>query len=485
MEWVATGEDVLAPSLGLGSFTRDENDTVQEADLLYRPWLGVPRRNEPVAMFFRDRVISDLVGFQYSGTPADEAAADFMGRLQAIKDRLAAEGATGPHVVSVILDGENAWENYPNDGIDFLRALYGALNEADWVRTVTPSQYLEAFGDRVEALDEVWPGAWFSSNYATWIGEPEEATAWDYLWEVRDDLSRFERSGDVNPEALAAAYEKMLFAEGSDWFWWYGADQSSGNDDYFDTAFRELLGQVYDALGQERPAFVSVPIIPETPVLPDQGRRRGAPRGDHRRAVPRDEWATAAAYLDEENGPAIYFGLTPDGLHLRLDWTGDCRPSDRFRPLPRGARGAPTPGPPLWAGRCSASGPPTCSAGSGGPRPAPPAVALPRLGERRGCLRRHPARRRQRCLRMLEFTIPLAEPRRPGSRRPDPLPGGPLGRLRRNRASPRPRPPAPPRCPTSPTWRCSSRWPIPTATTTGPGPTPTPATRCSPPGPTT
>ncbi|MBN2113491.1 MAG: glycoside hydrolase, partial [Acidimicrobiia bacterium] len=322
VQWIATGEDVLAPSLGLGSFTRDQNDTVQEADLLYRPWLGVPRRNEPVAMFFRDRLISDLVGFQYSGTPAEQAAADFMNRLQSIKDRLAAEGAAGPHVVSVILDGENAWENYPNDGIDFLRALYGALNDADWVRTVTPSQYLEAFGDRTEALDEVWPGAWFSSNYATWIGEPEEATAWDYLWEVRDDLHRFERSGDINPEALAAAYEKMLFAEGSDWFWWYGNDQSSGNDDYFDTAFRELLGQVYDAMGQDRPAFVSVPIIPETPALPTRGA------GEEPLAVtidgqfPEDEWADAAAYLGED-GSAIYFGITPDGLHFRFDWAGE------------------------------------------------------------------------------------------------------------------------------------------------------------------
>jgi alpha-amylase/alpha-mannosidase (GH57 family) len=320
VQWVATGEDVLAPSLGLGSFSRDENDVVQEADLLYRPWLGVPKRNAPVAIFFRDRLISDLVGFQYSGTPADQAADDLMGRLQAIKDRLAAEGATGPHVVSVILDGENAWENYPNDGKDFLRALYQRLDDAAWVRTVTPSQYLAAFGDTVEGLEEVWPGAWFSSNYATWIGEPEEAAAWDYLWEARDDLHRAERAGTASAAALAAAYEKMLFAEGSDWFWWYGNDQSSGNDDYFDTAFRELLGQVYDALGEERPAFVSVPIIPETPVLPDRAA------GEEPLAVtidgqfPEEEWAPAAAYLLDDRGAGIYFAFTTAGLHVRVDF---------------------------------------------------------------------------------------------------------------------------------------------------------------------
>ena len=192
VEWIATGEDVLAPSLGIGEFDRDENDTVIDADLLYRPWKGVPTRQPELPIFFRDVVFSDLVGFQYSGTQPDLAAQDFMNRLEDIKDRLDEQGAEGPHIVSVILDGENAWENYPNDGIDFLRALYGQLEASDFITTITPSQYLAEFGDTVEPLEEVWPGAWFSPNYATWIGEEEEATAWEYLWQVRDDLKAAE-----------------------------------------------------------------------------------------------------------------------------------------------------------------------------------------------------------------------------------------------------------------------------------------------------
>ena len=53
----------------------------------------------------------------------------------------------------------------------------------------------------------------------------------------------------------------MLLAEGSDWFWWYGSDQSSGNDDYFGSAFRNLLKNVYTSLGQEPPAYLDIPII--------------------------------------------------------------------------------------------------------------------------------------------------------------------------------------------------------------------------------
>ncbi|MBM3695933.1 MAG: glycoside hydrolase [Actinobacteria bacterium] len=382
VRWIATGEDVLAPSLGLGSFTRDASDTVQEADLLYRPWLGVPRRNDPVPIFFRDRLISDLVGFQYSGTEAEAAAADFMNRLRAAKERLAAQGATGPHVVSVILDGENAWENYPNDGIDFLRALYGALNEADWVRTVTPSEYLAAFGDRVEALDEVWPGAWFSSNYATWIGEPEEATAWDYLWEARDDLRRAERSGAVSGEALEAAFEKMLFAQGSDWFWWYGDDQSSGNDDYFDAAFRELLGQMYDALGQERPTFVSVPIIPQTPILPSRPAGEGVLSPTLDGVAAEGEWDAAAAYLYEGSGAALYLGVSPTGFHLRLD-IGDAAASDGFD-VYLGVPGADRPRPTTLGGQVLGFGASHLLRWEqAAPRQVLPAVGLPGLDDDR------------------------------------------------------------------------------------------------------
>jgi alpha-amylase/alpha-mannosidase (GH57 family) len=262
VQWVASGEEVLAKTLGIGSFTRDERDLVEQPDRLYRPYAAQLSRNDPVPMFFRDGILSDLIGFEYSGTEANAAADDFMERLQTIRDALDVEGefeVGRPYVVSVILDGENAWESYPNDGIDFLRALYERLNEADWIATVTPTEFLERFPD-VEAAPDIWPGSWFQPNFATWIGEEEESTAWDYLYQVREDLE----AEKENP-AYDAAFRQMLFAEGSDWFWWYGADQESGDDGYFDSAYRDLLGTVYDELGIERPPFLEVPIIPERP----------------------------------------------------------------------------------------------------------------------------------------------------------------------------------------------------------------------------
>ncbi len=331
VQWIATGEDVLAPSLGIGPFQRDGAGTVDEANLLYRPWYGEPNRNPAVGMFFRDRVLSDLVGFQYSGMSGQAAADDFMARLRNAKDRLDEIGAEGPHVVSVILDGENAWEHYDNDGKDFLNALYAALESSDFVRTVTPSQYLEAFGDQIDTIDEVFPGAWFSSNYATWIGEEEEKVAWDYLGSTRNALAAAERSGEATAEQLEAAYEAMYFAEGSDWFWWYGADQNSGNDDYFDAAYRELLGQVYDALGRERPAFVQVPIIPQAAVLPAV-----SPESLLAIVIDNDiadsEWGTAGRYDAGDSAElvaAMHYGFDTENLYVRVDFSREVLGDDQ------------------------------------------------------------------------------------------------------------------------------------------------------------
>ena len=266
--WIATGEDVLGMTLGIGSFSRDSSGTVEDADVLYRPYTAQHTRQPQLPMFFRDNELADLIGFEYSGMSGGAAADDFMGRLANIKDRIEEQGVDGPKVVTIVVDGENAWEHYDNDGKDFLNALYSNLSEADWVTTATPSEIIDAFPESIEPLPDVFPASWFQPNFATWIGEAEEARAWDYLYEVREDLKKSE--GSVDAAAYAGASTSMMFAEGSDWFWWYGSDQDSGDDRYFDTAFRELIGKVYDDLGQERPGYVRVPIIPDHATEPNR-----------------------------------------------------------------------------------------------------------------------------------------------------------------------------------------------------------------------
>ena len=72
-------------------------------------------------MVFRDKVLSDNIGFVYHRWPAEKAVDDFIASLRRIKHTLGKSGRA--HLVPIILDGENAWECYAGDGQRFLRML--------------------------------------------------------------------------------------------------------------------------------------------------------------------------------------------------------------------------------------------------------------------------------------------------------------------------------------------------------------------------
>lgn len=266
--WMASGEQVLAKSLGLEGFTRDAHDTVEQADLLYRPYYVTGPKGEKVAIVFRDNRLSDLIGFEYSGKSGKAAVDDLMARLSRIRAKLKETGGKGPYLVSIILDGENAWEHYKNDGKEFFHELYMRLSSTPWLKTITPSEFLKKFPEQ-ETLEELWPGCWFTPDFSTWIGEEEENRAWNLLGMVRAHLAKYDmyHYREAAPEVLEKALDYMYLAEGSDWFWWYGADQDSGVDEYFDHAFRTLLKRVYETLGDPVPAILDVPVIAERPVM--------------------------------------------------------------------------------------------------------------------------------------------------------------------------------------------------------------------------
>ncbi len=319
IQWMASDEEVLARSLpDVEDFTRDSRDVVQQADALYRPYTVTGGRGGQVTIIFRDHLISDKVGFEYSGMSGQAAAADFIQRLNDIQDRLREEGAEGPHLVTVLLDGENAWEYYPNDGKDFLNALYQGLSDADNLRTVTPSEYLDMFGAPEREIEDLWPGSWINHDFSTWIGEDEENQAWEYLLTTRQALQ--EALPRLSEARRQEAFEMMYIAEGSDWFWWYGADQNSGVDESFDEQFRNYLRQVYELISVRPPDFVYVPVIPQTAQQPDR------PFMDTLTVtvdgvVGDDEWADAAYYDLADAAPlaGLYYGFDNETFYLRLD----------------------------------------------------------------------------------------------------------------------------------------------------------------------
>lgn len=250
--WIASDEEVLQKSIG-DRWSRNWD--------LYHPWHleGMP----DTQIFFRDRGLSDLIGFVYAKNDAHEAVADFVERVRHIGQERRED--LSPPVISVILDGENPWEHYPEDGEAFLSELYRALTEADDIETVTPTQYLEEVGSG-PALAHLHSGSWIEANYRIWIGEDQTNRAWNLLGRTRDHL--VERTDDENLSEgrLHQAWEAMYIAEGSDWFWWYGDDFTSRNDADFDRLFRDQLRHVYAALRDEAPSDLDVPIVGENAI---------------------------------------------------------------------------------------------------------------------------------------------------------------------------------------------------------------------------
>jgi alpha-amylase/alpha-mannosidase (GH57 family) len=259
--WMATDEQILANSLGI-RFARDAAGNLDQPERLYAAY-GVKAGGAGVSCVFRDHGLSDLIGFAYSGWNAHAAATDFVTRLvdagRRYRERTGGEEA----IIPIILDGENAWEHFEGGGRPFLRALYGQLQAHPELTTVTMEQ---ACKEPRHELRGIFPGSWIDSNFYIWIGHRDDQRGWDQLAEARQAL---EDAAEVAPDALAAAREEMLIAEGSDWFWWYGDDHSSDHDREFDDLFRRHLRNVYRLLGKPVPDELFVTNISTAGGVPD------------------------------------------------------------------------------------------------------------------------------------------------------------------------------------------------------------------------
>ena len=246
--WLATDEEILWRTLKV----------TRSPSLLYRPHL-VRRAGGTLAIVFRDRELSDLIGFVYSQWNPSLAIQDFLKRLEGISRQFRSEKT--PALVSIILDGENAWEFYPRDGHEFLRGLYEALARDERFRVVTVNEFLERFpADHHPSLPPLFAGSWIDGDFATWIGHPEKNTAWTHLARARQELATTRRPQEPGQGTPEQAWRSFYVAEGSDWMWWFGDTHSSAQDEEFDRLFRTHLANVYRFLGQEAPAWLQTPI---------------------------------------------------------------------------------------------------------------------------------------------------------------------------------------------------------------------------------
>ncbi|MGH2363371.1 MAG: hypothetical protein ACRDHX_01810 [Chloroflexota bacterium] len=250
--WIASDEEVLSRSLGAA--LRGPEGALFDPAALYSAY-QVEDAGQRLAVLFRDRGLADLIGFRYQTWQPLDAVRDLIGRLHTIHDALGS--AAGNHIVPLILDGENCWEFYVNNGQDFLTALYDQLSHDSEVRCVTVSEFLAEHPPQ-RTLPRLASGSWIGGTFDVWIGEAAQNTAWDYLARTRDDLANWE-GGDL--AVLEQAWEQVYIAEGSDWFWWYFSGNDPKPERGFDRQFRTHLANVYTLMGSPVPPYLSEPIL--------------------------------------------------------------------------------------------------------------------------------------------------------------------------------------------------------------------------------
>ncbi|MDR2644439.1 MAG: hypothetical protein LBB44_00400 [Endomicrobium sp.] len=315
IKWTATDESVLFNSV---------KDISSDRRHLFKPFqLNINGKN--LNIIFRDHGLSDSIGFVYSKWNAEDAANDFIAKIKSIGEY--AVSLTDAPLVSVILDGDNCWEYYKNDGWDFLTKLYEKLSADDDIETVRISDYLAKFPPK-DIITNLTAGSWINGNFGVWIGSAEDNKSWDCLSLTRDALIDKLNLGDS--ENIETAWNAFHVAEGSDWNWWYGDDHSSSNDTDFDFLYRQYLINVYESLGIA---------VPETlfEVIGNNSNQKYAlnptasisPKIDGK-SSDFDEWKKSSFYKTGASGGAMHqvftvlksfnYGFNSDNLYLKFDF---------------------------------------------------------------------------------------------------------------------------------------------------------------------
>lgn len=326
IRWFGTDEEIMFRSLTHEGIVLEKG---RERLPLYRGH-AVEFDGATVCAAFRDRSLSDFIGFSASRNNPELAVEFLLGHLTRI-----AEVAEPHHgMAPIILDGENAWEYFPDGGERFLRCLYGTLSATTGLVPVSFGEYFAAHAP-TSRIRKLHTGSWIRADFDIWVGDPEENRAWELLGQARHHLE--EQGGRVDPAAREKAQWEIYAAEGSDWFWWYGPDFQTDSDHLFDLLFRRHIENVYRALGHRPPDVLKARI-----------RQRGTslhmtmPVGLLRPTIDGHvtsffEWQEAGRFEIGKNQSTMYrgdgllrsihFGFDLSTLYLRFDFEPKANPA--------------------------------------------------------------------------------------------------------------------------------------------------------------
>lgn len=260
VDWVATDEDILYHTLHLYD-KKYQAGKPFDRRLIYQPY-RFKRGSRHIDLIFRDKNLSNIISFNYNSWNPVDAANDLLGHFGRVAESLRRDIDTG--LISIVMDGENAWEYYEDNARRFFETVYAGLDgENDLYESTTISEYLEIDPPK-KHIDHIYPGSWINHNFGVWIGDEQDNVSWEYLDRVRRDLITFtkkhHRDEQIDGEAIKKAWREFYIAEGSDWNWWYSGKAHLGADNPFDSLYRTHLKNIYKYLKKPVPDFVKISI---------------------------------------------------------------------------------------------------------------------------------------------------------------------------------------------------------------------------------
>jgi alpha-amylase/alpha-mannosidase (GH57 family) len=334
--WPSEGS--IAPELvplmekaGIEYFCSDEENLFNslrkagvQADHLemFQGW-RVEHDGAAVNAIFREKPLSDFIGFMASRNEPHQSAEHLLTHFRHIADQVPHEAG----LIPIILDGENAWENFKDGGEAFLRELYGGLEKSsEELTSCTMEDYFRRCPPK-KTITTLHSGSWICSDFDIWIGDDEENRAWNLLGETRQFLE--DKLPSLKSEQRAAAFREIYAAEGSDWFWWYGPDFTTQCDVLFDDLFREHLKNVHRICGEKPPATLDWTLLSADDIaLYSRPTRQFTPHINGKIA-PFFEWTGSGRYVagseqgamfrDDRFLRAIRFASDTERLYLRFE----------------------------------------------------------------------------------------------------------------------------------------------------------------------
>ena len=320
IEWTISDEGILAKSINF-DFVRDFKGNLNDPYHLLKVY-SYPAKTGEIDIIFRDRSIPNLINFEYAGINPEMAAGDLYEKIKMIQNKILISPDDN-HLLTIASDCENCWENYQNDGKEFLESIYSKIENDSTLETVLISDYIKKDKHK-KHLEKIYSGSWIDSTFRYWIGDTEKNQAWIYLKKTKDDLDKFIKENKNNPN-IKYARRELLIAEGSDWFWWYGEPNNSGQDFVFDYMFRERLKNVYLVLGLKYPDYLDKTLITTVEVPFKHPKRSISPRMDGLNSSA-DDWYNAGSlsmldgpvFRENKNVDKILFGCDKNNIYFRL-----------------------------------------------------------------------------------------------------------------------------------------------------------------------